>query len=214
MPALQRWLSFRQSVGHPAAQSTDVKFECVYCGRCCSRADLLVTVTGSDIVTLAIGLGMSARDLFGILDFYVLDPDEPPPVGLRKTSAVMTEAGMSYIALKKTADGKCIFLENNLCSIYSLRPVSCRSFPLFFSVNSGDILWGLSSMSQICPGLGRGRPIEIQTITDLARHAVESHALYAEFAYEWNRSEHNPTAERLLSAILSDFRFHTSTDCS
>ncbi len=186
-----------------------VKFECICCGTCCSRVDLLVTVTGPDIVLLASGLRLGAKDMLKVLDFYVLGKDKAIPAGLKRTSAVKTEAGMSYVALKKTTDGKCIFLENNLCSIYPLRPVSCRSFPFFFSTRDGDLTWGLSGMSHICPGIGRGPPPELQSLAVLAQNAVESHSLYAEFAHEWNSSVHSPTAERLISAILSDFRFRT-----
>ncbi len=35
-----------------------------------------------------------------------------------------------YITLKLRSDGSCIFLENNLCKVYSARPSTCRVFPL------------------------------------------------------------------------------------
>lgn len=38
-------------------------------------------------------------------------------------------------------DKKCIYLQNNLCSIYNDRPYACRSFPFSYSMQSSDFTY-------------------------------------------------------------------------
>lgn len=40
----------------------------------------------------------------------------------------------------KNVNGKCIFLENNICKIYELRPMGCRAYPLVYDERRGVIL--------------------------------------------------------------------------
>lgn len=41
------------------------------------------------------------------------------------------------LSLKEMADGSCIFLRDNRCAVYSVRPEQCRQFPLGWSVEGG-----------------------------------------------------------------------------
>ena len=94
------------SFNYPVA----VRFQCVKCGICCgdtkekTRRILLLRTEAEQIATAT---------LQPISEFTVKIKDKAP---------------YSY-EMKKTEDGKCVFLENNCCTIYSVRPLICRFYP-------------------------------------------------------------------------------------
>lgn len=56
--------------------------------------------------------------------------------------------------MRKTADGKCIFLNKNQCTIYAYRPLICRFYPFELKeTNSGAYLF---ACTKECPGIGKG----------------------------------------------------------
>ena len=57
--------------------------------------------------------------------------------------------------MKKREDGKCVFLENNHCTIYAVRPLICRFYP--FELKSlGDKKYQFL-FTEECPAIGKGR---------------------------------------------------------
>ncbi len=184
-----------------------VRFECIKCGECCRRKGLIVTVTGRDVARLSSTLGMAAPDLLRALDFYVLPENGTAPKGLRDTPLLKTESGKAYMALRKMESGDCIFLKDNQCMIHPIRPFVCRTFPFVFRNAAGERKWGLSSMKDICPGLGEGSKVTEQELVELGIAALEDLAVYGEFAETWNETIAEPTAIGFLEAILSDVRF-------
>lgn len=56
--------------------------------------------------------------------------------------------------MKKTEDGKCVFLKDNLCAIYEIRPIICRFYP-FQLKNIGNDRY-VFSCTEECPGIGNG----------------------------------------------------------
>ena len=56
--------------------------------------------------------------------------------------------------MKKTEEGKCVFLENNSCSIYNIRPLICRFYP-FELKDLGDDSY-IFIPTQECPCIGKG----------------------------------------------------------
>ncbi len=186
-----------------------LRFECTKCGACCRDENLLVTVTGSDIVRIAAVLGLSPNEMLKSLDFYVVSNDESIPVGLERFPSVATESGLSYIALKKMENGECVFLKEHLCMIHPVRPVVCRSFPFVFDESDGQRTWGLSAKKEICPGLGTGPQVSEIEIAELADSILPDIQIYREFAKEWNDNQISPTALGLLKTIISDTRFYS-----
>ncbi len=185
------------------------RFSCTKCGACCRTKDLIVTVTGGDIVRIATSLGLSSEEMTRVLDFYILSEDEEPPVGLSKSIAVKTEQGLAYPALKKMKDGSCIFLKNNLCMIHPERPVVCRSFPFTFSrEEDGGISWGLSAMKEICPGLEEDIIVTDEELFQMGNFALEYMLIHKEFVRQWNKEEDNPTVTKLLDRILKQTKFY------
>lgn len=89
---------------------TTVRFRCIKCGICCgdtkekTRHILLLRTEAEQIATAT---------LQPISKFTVKIKDKAP---------------YSY-EMKKMKDGKCVFLENNCCTIYAVRPLICKFYP-------------------------------------------------------------------------------------
>lgn len=56
--------------------------------------------------------------------------------------------------MKKTANGKCIFLKGKSCTIYPIRPLVCRFYPFpLKSLGNGRYVF---EYTDECPGIGNG----------------------------------------------------------
>ncbi|MHA2132321.1 MAG: YkgJ family cysteine cluster protein [Candidatus Thorarchaeota archaeon] len=170
------------------SESSGVRFECTKCGACCRQDELLVTVTASDIARLGVGLGLNAIELTRALDFYILDDDESVPDGLHHIPRISTEKGLAYVALRKLENGDCVFLNDDLCMVHPIRPAVCRSFPFTFRKGGKDLMWGLSAMKEICPGLGEGEEVSICFLHELSREVLSSMDAYDLVSEEWNKT--------------------------
>jgi len=63
-----------------------------------------------------------------------------------------------FLHLRETKkNGDCIFLKNKRCSIYSARPIQCRTWP-FWEENMQAKKWN-HSLKNFCPGIGKGKKI-------------------------------------------------------
>jgi len=60
--------------------------------------------------------------------------------------------------MRKTEDGKCVFLKDNLCSIYRIRPLICRFYP-FQLKNLGNDRY-VFKYTEECPGIGKGKQLK------------------------------------------------------
>jgi uncharacterized protein len=56
----------------------------------------------------------------------------------------------------------CMFLSEDGCSIYKVRPVQCRTFPFWPEYMSNARSW--KDIKKMCPGIGRGRSYPIEEI--------------------------------------------------
>jgi len=116
---------------------TAVHFRCIKCGICCGntrekiRHVLLLRTEAEQI---------AAATLQSISEFAVKVEDRVP---------------YSYEMRKTAEDGKCVFLENNHCTIYSLRPLICRFYPLQLKTGVNRKHEFLHTSE--CPGIGKGK---------------------------------------------------------
>ncbi len=110
---------------------------CYACGICCREP---IPVLGFDIARLKRRLGVSE----GLLEERYIDLPEVPNGEERNQSirALRTEHSFSDlqatlvyefnsaepVTLKRKVEGSCVFLENNLCTIYGDRPFICRLY--------------------------------------------------------------------------------------
>ena len=84
--------------------------------------------------------------------------------------ATEIEKGTPYrYEMKKTKeDGKCVFLKDNRCVIYSKRPLICRFYPFGFTNYEQQKTF---YYTKECPGIGRGVTMNEIDFSKLFRQA-------------------------------------------
>jgi len=113
--------------------------ECQRCTACC-RWPGQVRLREGELARLAAHLGMSEHDF--IQQFMRLRPDR------------------RGLALKEQADGACIFLAGNECTVQPAKPQQCRDFPN---------LWNFPGFEKAC----RAIPHEV-TADEFRRRVAEA----------------------------------------
>ncbi len=93
-----------------------IKLKCNKCGQCC-KGSMGPFVFPSDVIKISNGLGIDKRTF---INTYCNENI----ISINKNS-------ICIYSLKSTNTG-CIFLNNNLCDIYSYRPYQCVNAPYNF----------------------------------------------------------------------------------
>ena len=114
---------------------TAVRFQCAKCGICCGDTKektrhILLLKTEAEQIATATSQPTS--------EFTVKIKDKAP---------------YNY-EMKKTENGKCIFLKNNCCTIYTTRPLICRFYPFELKITHGGKHTFLYTPE--CPGINKG----------------------------------------------------------
>jgi len=76
--------------------------------------------------------------------------------------------------MKKTAEGKCVFLKENKCTIYPMRPLICRFYPFELKFEKDNQLH-VFDFTLECPGIGQGKDfskIDFERLFDLAQERL------------------------------------------
>jgi Fe-S-cluster containining protein len=58
--------------------------------------------------------------------------------------------------MKKSSEGKCVFLKDNQCSIYALRPLVCMFYPFELKFDCDKERYDFSFTVE-CPGINQGK---------------------------------------------------------
>ncbi len=115
-------------------------FECTGCGGCCAGPEEgYIWVTDYEIAAIAAELRISEAEM-------------------RKKYVRKVGRRMTLVERKDNND--CIFLVTDgsggrKCSVYSSRPMQCRTWPFWPSNVRNPETWALAGMR--CPGINRGR---------------------------------------------------------
>jgi Fe-S-cluster containining protein len=92
------------------------RFVCTGCGECC-RWPGHVLLRDQDIEELAAYLGLTVRVF---VEQYT-----------------RLASNRAQLSLRDQEDGSCIFLVDDACSVYGVRPKQCRTFPAAWQVGRG-----------------------------------------------------------------------------
>jgi len=133
------------SSGGEVWYSDGLRFECTRCRQCCTGEPGYVWVNKNRVVSIADFLAMTVREFL-----------------TRYCRRVWWR-----VSLKEMDNGDCVFLTEQGCSVYPVRPEQCRSFPFWPDNLSSPGRW--EAVRKRCPGVGRGklyRPDEIHRIRD------------------------------------------------
>ena len=138
----------------PALGEPGLRFACTQCGACCSGPSGYVLFTDDEAEAIASTLGLSVPEF---IDRYTHDTFEG-----RSLNEIKTDAGHDCVFLTRDpASGKA------LCSIYSVRPTQCRTWPFWKRNLATARDWAIAART--CPGIGKGRlapPAEVRLTRD------------------------------------------------
>jgi Fe-S-cluster containining protein len=119
-----------------------LRFTCTRCGDCCTGAPGYVWVTPHEIAQIARFRGETAEEVENCFT--------RPVDGER--------------SLREKLNGDCIFYDRQVgCTIYSVRPRQCRTWPFWESNVETPATW--QRTCELCPGSGRGDLISAEEIT-------------------------------------------------
>lgn len=75
-----------------------------------------------------------------------------------KEFALKIEGSRPYVyQMKKTDEGKCVFLKDKLCTIYEIRPLICRFYPFELKTIGDNHIF---TFTDECPRIGKGPRLE------------------------------------------------------
>ena len=128
-----------------------VRFECqTGCTRCCDQQGF-VYLTEDDITRLAAHLKMPASDFEAKFVFRTRN--------LRR--------------LKVPRHAQCSFLQDGKCSVHEVKPMQCRAFPYWPELLNAR---GWKATAKWCPGIGKGKLINIEAAERTAAEMKMAHA--------------------------------------
>ena len=113
----------------------DVRFECNRCAQCCGDTETKPRM----ILLLKNEAERISRKTSKRLDEFA--------------ERIVGQEPYVYL-MRKTFDGKCVFLKDNLCAVYEMRPLICRFYP-FKLDNLGNNRYAFTYTEE-CPGIGSG----------------------------------------------------------
>jgi Fe-S-cluster containining protein len=132
-----------------------VRFRCAKCGICCGdtkdkiRRILLLKPEAEQIAKT------TAQP---ISNFVIKNTNRTP---------------YTYEMKRTKEDGKCVFLENNLCTIYPVRPLICRFYP--FELKPAHNRKYKFLFTEECPGINKGQMLSEQFFINMFQLARTKH---------------------------------------
>ncbi len=119
-----------------------LRFRCTRCGNCCTGEPGYVWVNAEEVTAIAEFRGEPREEVEGL---YTRS------AGRRRT-------------LREKANGDCVFYDRQQgCTIYSVRPRQCRTWPFWESNVATPEAW--EETCKVCPGSGQGDLISEEEIT-------------------------------------------------
>lgn len=165
-------------------------FSCNQCGECCREMD--VPLSHIDIIRI-----LESKTSLEPEMFITIHPSD-------KTSpdAILLYGDYQELYLTtKMSDNSCIFLENNVCSIYEFRPNSCRTWP--FSKNIKNQLFIDDIASKLVEvSCDKKKFKDHKNIRENIEKGIEEVKAYRDIVMEWNIEVMNKPQEQTLENFI------------
>ena len=113
-----------------------LSFECTGCGQCCTGEPGYIWISDKELEAIATYLKIPIEDF-------------------KKQYTYMVDGRRSLLEDSKSYD--CIFLEGKRCSIYSVRPTQCRTFPWWPQILQSEQSW--KETAKRCEGINLSAPV-------------------------------------------------------
>ncbi len=163
--------------------SSKVKFECIIdeCEDVCCVSKY-IPVTDVDMKRL-LELGNNLLSMIMIKE------------GIEGLPTLYGNKRSGVLALRRRYD-RCIFLEEGRCSIYDVRPMACRMYPLNPILNRKGGKYKLRiEICKECSGIGCGMEMDDNETRDLIEQWVKERSAYEKRVREWNTRKDRDIAE-------------------
>ena len=122
-------------------------FGCTECGQCCSHPEGVVELTSDELTALADYLGIDEGEF--------------------RERYISKGQNDDVFELQSHKNGDCIFLEDERCQVYEVRPLQCRTYPFWPEIVKSSFRWNAAARD--CPGIGQGRLYSGQEIEALVK---------------------------------------------
>jgi len=119
----------------PVWYEKGLAFKCTGCGQCCTGSPGYVWITEEEIEIAAEHLKISLKDF---MRKYVRRAGD-------------RFALVEHPSLERPSDVDCVFLKDKKCTIYSVRPKQCQTFPWWKENLSSPKAW--EELSSYCEGV-------------------------------------------------------------
>lgn len=123
-----------------------VRFGCTACGGCCHLGNKHVFLTIHDVQRISSKFQLSANE-WGQQYCRI---------------RVHHKQNARLLVLRKKANGECIFLAGEKCSIHDVKPLQCRNSPFVSSLIADQAEW--QEFKQSCPGFDQDAFVPISEI--------------------------------------------------
>lgn len=114
-----------------------LRFECTGCGKCCTGSPGYVWITEEEIQEIADFLKISKEKMM--------------------RSFVRQKDGRFSLTEKSKENYACVFLKDNKCQIYPVRPKQCQTFPWWVQNLKGPGAWRQAAKE--CEGIRHDAPL-------------------------------------------------------
>ncbi|MBU1936641.1 YkgJ family cysteine cluster protein [bacterium] len=166
-----------------------LNFRCTGCAKCCSLT--IVPVTDRDVARIMEATGLPANR---IVRFYW--PDDVKE-SRRAPGWIRLKQGKRFMGLRKV-DGHCQFLQDNLCTIYSHRPVTCRLYPFNLFPDENGEVESLEINSAVKCEYALDGEESLESIRTLYDADEVNDEVYFAKIKEWNAKHPKGTAQEFL----------------
>lgn len=135
--------------------SEGLKFKCTGCGKCCTGAPGYIWVSREEIEIIAAHLKMPVEKF---------------------SMRYLKKVGKRYSLVEFSKTYDCVFLKDNKCSIYQVRPTQCRTFPWWVENLNSPEAW--REAAKHCEGISHEAPVvpidTIESQLEIQKDYIES----------------------------------------
>lgn len=169
------------------------KKQCARCGGCCTGT--VVPLSDGDIRVLVKATGRPAASFVRLYDHKDVDYERD------REGWIQFPYGKRILGLKRRRK-RCIFLdENNGCTAYLVRPMTCRTFPWMVYLTDNGRLEEVVLNRDIDCGVRSGVAVTVRRLLNDARREDSRDRAYYRKVRKWNRNGHLGGKDKFLAFL-------------
>lgn len=172
---------------------TLLKVKCAGCARCCKET--IVPITHRDLKRIMKRTGQTAD--------HVVRFATPSEINFEKDSEywIRTNKGKRAMVLRKKS-GQCQYLDNaGRCTIYTDRPITCRTFPIILHLDEEQNIIDLSLNRIVKDRYPSGTKRPLKSILEDSKVEHREDFQYHDLVKTWNEKNSQRSSEAFLKFV-------------